>query len=73
MHVVIMQVDDWEGLYIDDELIYENHNVTVDDLNDHTKGEEFTLEVIWCNPAAAEDVAETGSFPEMLTQLSIED
>lgn len=77
MIVKIVNGDVWKALYIDDELIYENHDIEIPDFLEYIK-ENNENELIsdieysehWCDPEWLEDV---GGFPQNFYDIRFEE
>jgi len=75
MNIRLVHGDDWNGLYLNDTRVYENHNITIMDLfstlQHKYKDEKISdINVVeyWCNPDWLE---ERGSFPENFNDVII--
>lgn len=66
--IVITQCEDWQGLYVDGKLLYENHHITARDISEHCR-----LDIKFVDLGENEDVLEEHGyhFPELLSDLNI--
>ncbi len=76
MEAVIVKADDWQGLYFDDELVYEHHHVRLEDLRDYLPGDimlseisEFKFKSWGEEERLFEYLNHNGAFPLTLAQL----
>ena len=65
--ITLAKCDDWEGLYIDGEMKYQNHKVRI---SDFCEALGIELKEVWADCEAA---YEMGSFPDNLEELVIDD
>lgn len=71
MHITIYLVNEWAGMYVNGELVFENHDISVYDLASEVGEEEFTLEVISFIPEIEEFIKEHSTFPTLQSSLPI--
>lgn len=65
-----VSADDWEGVYVDGELVKEGHEVSLKEFTELLK-EHNTHDVVFIffNDYGCEGVAETGSLPENFNDI----
>lgn len=63
MKITVVEVDDWTGMWKDDEFVMENHSLDFGLLRDTADGEPFVFEHHWLDGTAADrEVIELGGF-----------
>lgn len=63
---VFVRVEEWEGLYIDGELVDENHTI---DVQDNLNGKTVSFKSLPYSETLDEYVMEEGGFPQTYTEL----
>jgi hypothetical protein len=62
--IVVLSYDDWKGLYSNGNLVYENHELGIEDLITLCPIE--TIDIIWVNQTGEDYLLENGLFPKKL-------
>ncbi|MEG2381824.1 MAG: hypothetical protein RSB38_09025 [Oscillospiraceae bacterium] len=75
MEAIIIKADDWEGLFVDGKLVYENHEI--DRLTLRELCEDYSLNFVkigevWVTDEFKEYLWDVGSFPENLSEVEYE-
>ena len=71
--VTLVDADDWEGLFIDGKLVFEDHEITARyALKQLSKiGKPFKFDYVDAAEETVEDIFESGHFPEKLSEVVI--
>ena len=68
--IILVDGDDWIGLYVDGVLTDEGHDVTIQELCWRVKDEPFTISYETCDP---DWICEVGNFPHKIEDVVFDD
>ena len=74
--VKLLLADEWEGLYINEQLVEQGHHIgegygLVHVLHPYVNGKEWTWERVWADEDAM-DLESGGGFPENWDEVTVE-
>lgn len=70
--LVHVSADDWEAIYLDGELLSEDHSIGMRWVAEHMKNKPFVLESMEASSALLEYVGENGCFPALMSEFPSE-
>lgn len=73
---VLVKSDEWQGFYINGELVYERHHIGVKDLIRIYNEDIFhmgTLKICWVTDDYELELEKNGGLPERLSDVELED
>lgn len=71
MQIALVKVDNWQGLYVNDGLVYQDHRITIQQVMDHVLYNHVDrFEQIEASDA---HMAMTGAFPQALREVVLQD